>query len=897
MPLPPGSKLGQYEVRELIGAGGMGEVYRAHDNKLGRDVAIKLLPEALARDPDRLARFKREAKLLASLNHPNIAAIYGLEESEGRNFLVMELVPGETLQEQIAREGAASIEETVAIGRQIAEALEHAQKKQIVHRDLKPANVKLTPEGKVKVLDFGLAKAFSADSSPEVSFDSNSPTVAPGVSPTIPGVILGTAAYMSPEQAKGKVVDKRTDIWALGCVLYELLTARPAFSGESVTEILGSVMRGEPDWLLLPATTPPGIRALLRRCLQKDANKRLRGAADIAIALEDALNSATTTTPAPVAAPAMPRWQLAAGLGLAALVVAIATWFLKPAHPGASPVAAHVSITLPPGDQLASDGTGNNLPLAFSPDGTQIAYVANRGGAGSGSVAQLFLRSLDSQEPLPLPGTEGAGAPFFSPDGQWLGFFAQGKLKKVSVSGGAPVVLCDTGTGASGSWGPDDTIVFTPNTSSGLFRVPASGGTPEVITTLDHAKGELSHRYPQFLPGGKAVLFTVLTGIGWDEQQVVAQVLATGERHVLVRGGHTGRYVPTGNLIYARAGVLLAVPFDLARLEVTSDRPITIAEGVKQSTALAADYSISETGSLAYIVGAHREDRRLVWVDRKGNVEALLAAPHRYANATLSPNGRELAVDTTSNTNDLWIYDLTRGTLTKISSEGDSQTEVWTPDGKRVAYRANRNGFRNVYWRAADGTGAEERLTKGENQQTPSSFSPDGKVLAFEESAPTSGTDIWLLPMEGDRKPQVFLQTPADERNPQFSPDGRWLAYTSNESGRVEVYLQPFPGPGRKWQISTNGGSSPKWNPNGRELFYEASQGKMMAVDITASPTFSAGTPHQLFDMPSLSLGSSVSPDGQRFLAMQPVELEQPATEINVVLNWSEELKAKAPLK
>src|SRR6202049_3267447 len=561
MPILTGKRLGPYEILSAIGAGGMGEVYQAHDTKLGRDVAIKVLPDAFAHDPARLSRFQREAKMLAALNHPNIATIHGLEQSGGTSYLVMELVSGETLQERVKRDGPIPVEEALAIAKQIAEALEAAHEKGIIHRDRKPANVKLTPEGKVKVLDFGLAKAFSGDSAS--SDPSDSPTLSRAA--TIQGVILGTAAYMSPEQARGKAVDKRTDIWAFGCVLYELLCGRPAFEGEDVTEILAAVVRAEPDWIRLPESTPASIRLLLRRCLRKDKRQRLQDATGVRIEIDDELANPSAATGA---APPEKSWRRSIPLSLAApvaavlvIVTGILAWMLKPAPPFPSQNPAHVQFGLPPGDRLQTV----NLNVALSADGTALAYIGIHGG-----VSQVYVRALDAPEAKALSGTEGAFSPFFSPDGQWIGFFAQGKMKKVPVGGGAPLTVCESGIGGA-SWGTDDTIVFSDG--GRLLRVSASGGQPKILSTPDLSKGEYSHRYPQILPGGKDVLFTALNGFGWDESRIEVLRLDTGERRVLIRGGHTGRFLPSGHLVYYRAGALLAVPFDLARLEGTGNAP------------------------------------------------------------------------------------------------------------------------------------------------------------------------------------------------------------------------------------------------------------------------------------------------------------------------------------
>jgi eukaryotic-like serine/threonine-protein kinase len=891
MPLSTGTKLGTYEVTSHIGSGGMGEVYQAHDSKLGRNVAIKVLPEQFARDPERLARFQREAKMLAALNHPNIAAIYGLEESGSIHYLVMELVPGETLRERVAGGHPVPVEEALTIAKQIAEALEaaHGSEKGIIHRDLKPANVKVTPEGRVKVLDFGLAKAFATDTATEDP--SNSPTLS--MNPTMHGVIMGTAAYMSPEQARAKPVTKATDIWAFGCVLYELLTGKQAFHGEDVTDILAAVVRAEPDWNRLPEATPPAIRTLLRRCLRKDRRQRLQDATDVRIEIEEAI--AAPSGIGSTTSPALKGWRRSIPMSIAASIAAvlviaagILVWVLKPAPPSASQIPAHLQIDLPPGDRLST----SNLNLAVSTDGTELAYVGIHGG-----VSQLYVRALDAPDAKAIPGTEDAFNPFFSPDGQWVGFFAQGKMKKVPVGGGAPLTICDSGAGTGASWGPDDTVIFSGGSSTaGLSRVPAAGGQPKILTTPDLSKGEYSHRYPQILPGGKTVLFTSLNGFGWDESRIEALRLDTGERRVLIRGGHTGRLLPSGFLVYYRAGALLAVPFDLDRLEAKSNVPVTVTDGVLQNAgATGAAYAISTAGTLAYIraaAGSRQFERRLVWVDRQGKTEPLAAPTRAYGSVVLSPDGQRVVANITSGTDELWVYDLARGALTQLASkQASSINPVWTPDGRRVAYRSNKAGIWNLYWRPADGSGAEERLITSDHSDTPDSWSPDGRVLAFQEANPTAGIDVWMLSLEGDHKPQLFLRTPFNELAAQFSPDGHWLAYESDESGGYQVYVQPYPGPGGKWQVSTDGGSKPRWNPKGRELFYSDGD-KTMVVDVTTSPTFSATKPRLLYQGP---IGVP-SPDGQRFLAVQAVEPGLLPTQINVLLNWSEELKRRVPI-
>ncbi len=892
MPIRTGTQLSSYKVLARIGAGGMGEVYEAHDTKLGRNVAIKVLPETFAEDADRLARFQREAKMLAALNHPNIATIHGLEQSNGAHYLVMELVAGETLRQRVANEGPLRLEEALKIAVQIAEALEAAHEKGIIHRDLKPANVKVTPEGKVKVLDFGLAKAFADE---ELGSDpSNSPTVS--TTPTMPGVILGTAAYMSPEQARGKAVDKRTDIWAFGCVLYELLTGKQVFEGETVPEILAAVLKEEPDWLALPPSTPAQICGLLRRCLQKDRTLRFRDAGDARIEIQEALIAPIPAGPVSAAASQLRGWRQVAAVAIAALALlaigSLATWNLKPS-PSSQPITRTV-IDLPPGQQLA--GLENGPAIALSPDGTRLAYVARQGG-----TQQIYLRPMDSLESKPIPGTEGAVSPFFSPDGQLLGFFAGGKLMRVSISGGPALTLNDSVNPRGASWGSQGTIAFGLATNSALLQVPDAGGTPQPLTRLE--KGEPGHRWPEFLPGGKALIFTAgANPLNFTNAQVAVQSVGTSQRRNLIQGGMYPRYAPSGHLVYAQGGSLIAVSFDPQRLAVTG-MAVSVVEGVRQSPIDGdAQYSFSATGSLVYASGGPQAiKRKVVWVDRKGVEQVLTAAPARaYRYPRLSPDGRRMAVIIEESEANIWLYDLRRETLTRLTFEGDlNLLGAWTPDGKRIAFQSNKEGTPNVFWQLADGNGGMERLTTGEYRQSPNSWSPDGQLMAFIEVNPNTGYDIWILRLS-DRKAQPFLRTPFNEGAPRFSPDGRWLAYTSDESGRPEVYVQPYPGPGGKWQISTEGGTEPVWNPNGRELFYRSGD-RMTAVDIATQPSFAAGKPQMLFEgqyapSPVMFPNYDVTLDGQHFLMLKPTEQVQSVpNQINVVLNWFEELKQKVP--
>jgi len=884
-----GKTLSHYKVIEKIGQGGMGEVYRAEDTNLSREVAIKVLPEQFTKDPQRLARFEREAKLLASLNHPNIAAIHSFEHADDVHFLVLELVPGDTLAERVAK-GPLPVEEALEVCRQIAEGVEAAHEKGVIHRDLKPANVKVTPEGKVKILDFGLAKAFEAEV--PVTDISQSPTLTEEM--TRAGVILGTAAYMSPEQAKGEPVDKRADIFAFGCVLYELLTGKRTFDGKTITETLGAIIHKEPDWKALPAATPWRIQELLHRCLTKDAHDRLDGIANVRVELRLALEEPATVSPTGVASAGQPvqqRWGIAAGLVLGAVVAGLAVWILiQPSAPELRPATKFV-IT----PSLAAPLT--NIPqndVAISLDGRHVLYKANTEGG-----VQLYIHSLDDFEGGPISGTVGSafGNPFFSPDGKSVGFFVGGQLKKVSLTGGSPITLCDAqGPGQTGSWGPDDRIIFSANLGSGreLYRVSASGGEPEILATPNLDWGELGYRSPHILSGGKSVLVTI--GRGASGLQIAALSLETGEQKILIEGGRQGRYVETGHLIYAQSGTgnLMAVPFDLAALEVTGD-PVLVLQGVRQSTFGLVDFALSDEGTLGYVPGAAGANT-LVWVDRNGQEEPLDADPRGYAEPRISPDGSRVVISVSEQGGgDVWIYDLEREALTRLTFDPAlDHMPMWTPDGQRVVFDSLRDGANhNLFWKAADGTGQVERLTTSPNAQGAYSFSPDGKSLVHTEIG--TSRDLYVLSMEDERLSQPLLEGQFAENRPMLSPDGRWLAYQSNESGRDEIYVRPFPNVEKgKWPISTDGGQEPVWAPKGQELFYRKGN-TMMVVSIKTEPNFAAGTPAVLFTGSYFSdiVGRNydVAPDGQRFLMVAAENTNR----INVVLNWFEELKRLVP--
>jgi Tol biopolymer transport system component len=906
MALASGTKLGSYEIVAQIGAGGMGEVYQAHDTKLGRDVAIKVLPEAFAHDPERLSRFQREAKMLAALNHPNIATIHGLEQSGGTSYLVMELVSGETLAERVKRDGAVPIEEALTIAKQIAEALEAAHEKGIIHRDLKPANVKVTPEGKVKVLDFGLAKAFEGDATNEDI--GNSPTLS--MAATMQGVILGTAAYMSPEQARGKAVDKRTDIWAFGCVLYDLLTGKQAFHGEDITEILAAVVLKEPAFDALPANISPSIRVLLQRCLRKDRRQRTPDAATIRIEIEDAI-AAPKDSGATQAAPATRGWRERASWPVTAVLALIAVtstvgFMLRAPKPPQLVQAIRLSADI---GADASLYTAIGTASIFSPDGTRLALVA----IGSDQKRRIYVRSLDQLQAAALPDTEKARDPFFSPDGQWIGFFADGKLKKISVQGGPAVTLCDASDDRGGSWGDDGMIVFEPDSQAALSKVSSAGGAPQPLATLDKQAGEATQRWPQLLPGSKAVLFTSSANQILEDADIVVYSMSSGQRKTLQRGGYYPHYLPSGYVVYVHDGTLFAVPFDLKRLEVTG-QPAPILEGVATNAFGETQFSFSDTGNLAYVAGgAGSQNVSIYWMDREGKFTPLRETPGNYYNPAFSPDGKRLALEIVDGKKrDIWVYEWERDTLTRLTFTGEVNVEpVWTPDGQRIVYTSQeKGGVPNLWWIRSDGAGDAQRLTESKSPQYARSWRPDGKLLALHQLNPGTNWDIMTLPIEGNEKsgwkpgePKPFVNSTFLEREPTFSPDGRWLAYHSNESGNYEVYVRPFPGPGGKWQISTGGGVAPKWSPNSKELFYRTVVGsKIMVVTYTASgDSFRADKP-QLWSPGQFTdrgptYNFDLHPDGKRFAVFKAPGTEQAAVvnKVNLIFNFFDEIRSKFP--
>ncbi len=897
-----GQRVGPYQITSWIGAGGMGEVYRARDATLGRDVAIKMLPRSCASDPDRLARFDREARMLASLNHPHIGAIYGVEQWEGVPALILELVEGPTLADRLAT-GPVPLTEALGIVRQIADALEAAHARGIVHRDLKPANIKITPDGIVKVLDFGLAKAVASD-----VFQDRAPSPAETVSGTHEGVILGTAPYMSPEQARGQMVDKRTDIWAFGCVVYEMLTGRMAFPGKTASDHIAAILERDPDWAALPVTTPPSIRRLLRRCLEKESARRLP---DIAVARLEIDDAAGDPGGAAEAAAVTSRsrdrvWRsaTAAAVVVALVAVGFAAWSaMRP-----SPMAAPITFTLPPPEGLRYLAIYGSLSL--SPDGRTVAFVAidttGRLAAVETGAGALYLRSLGSQGARRLPGTEGAFSPFWSPDGQFIGFISGGNLKKVAVAGGPPVTLAEHPYGRS-AWSAQGVILYSRlDVSGGLYRIPDNGGQPTLVTELDRSRDEVTHAHPMFLPDGRRFLY-----LGGNKDRSKSAIylasLDSQTRSRLVDVYSQPDYAP-GFLLYQRGGAVMAHPFDEKQGRLTG-AAVPIAEGVDTDTINGrAAFSASANGALIYRSGpATGGSGRLTWFDRSGKTLSTVAESGFYRYPRVSPDGRHVVVTFSKDEvgMDLWQIDLARGVPTRSTFHpgDDFLPSVWSPDSQRVVFSSSRTrkGVFDLYQQSAAGAATAELLWQSGESKSPSGFSPDGRILLVDRwMNPGSRGDLWALPMTGDRKPFPLIESAAfNEHSAVFSPSGRFIAYVSNDSGVRHVYVQPFPPTGARVQLSTGNGGSPRWTSDGRTVLYSTmvdessartfvSETAFMAVDVTTSgATVRAGSPRMLFVQRHIGGGLNrfaVDPSGQRFLLVVPDQNVVPP--ITVVLNW-----------
>lgn len=910
MAIPTGTIIGGYEVLSLLGAGGMGEVYRARDTKLKREVALKVIPDAFAHDTERMVRFTREAELLAALNHVNIAAIYGIEEARDHRALILELIDGDTLANRIAR-GPVPAAEAIRIALQIAEALEAAHERNIIHRDLKPANIKINSQGVIKVLDFGLARALEDPLDP--GNQSNSPTMS--LVGTRAGIILGTAGYMAPEQARGKPADRRADIWAFGVVLFEMLSGGQAFAGETVSDTLAKVLEREPDWGRLPSGTPVALRRLVQRCLTKSVRDRLQAIGDARTALQEVL-----ANPVAAAEPTATKsggWLRLLPWALGPLLLAIG-WLAKPTPPPAERAISRFEFALPAGQALVHEF---RHPAEISPDGTRIAFVgqAVQGSTPPTAPSRLYVRSLDQWDATAVPGTDGATNPFFSPDGKWLGFAtnprsAGTELKKVALTGGAPVPLVKTGFVYGVTWGADGTIVYAERLG-GLKLIREAGGDATAFTELDAHASEVSHRLPHFLPDGTAVLFTVLRykdiTPNWAQAQVWAKSLKTGQRKLIVENGVDARYAGNGWLVFARLGALWAVEFDPVTLS-THGSPVPVLDGVLQSaytanalnTTGAAGFSLSNTGALLYAPGSidPPPDSELVWVDRHGTPTPVGARPKVQLSPRLSPDETRILSSEYSVHADVWIYDRARGAETKHTSEGQNAFAIWSPDGSRIAFRSDRTGPARIYVQGVNSSDAVP-VTDGP-LDTPGSWTADKNELAFVRADLEGRSGIYVVSVDHPDQARRLLTSRSSEAYPEFSPNGRWLAYTStvNDPQRPDVFVVPYPGPGQPIMVSTNGGTEPAWSREGSEIFYRSGS-QMFAVRLQESGTkMVPGKPALLFDAAAFgttanSRGYDVTRDGHFLMRRRVVESLDRRTKaiypttLRVILNWTDELR------
>ncbi len=888
-----GKRIQHYEVLDRLGAGGMGEVWLARDSKLGRDVALKVLPPHLAGDVERMGRFQREAQMLASLNHPNIGAIYGIEEADGVRCLVLELVRGETLSVRIHR-GAVPLDETLSLARQMCLAIEAAHEQGVLHRDLKPGNVMITTDGTVKVLDFGLAKGFDGEAS--TSDLSLSPTLPIGG--TMAGMILGTAAYMSPEQAKGKRVDRRADIWAFGVVLFEMLTGEQPFTGETISEVMAAVMMRDIDWSRLPKDLPTPIERLMRRCLDKDPKRRLRDIGEARLVIDDYLAdpNAWRSTPrpeaaaAPAAKPPHLAWAIAAALAVAAIAAVWAPW--RAAVP--PPTVMELDVELSPLPMQMGYGAA----AVLSPQGDRIAFVT------SGEERDLYVREIGNATPRLIAGTKLAYHQFFSPDGEWIAFVTRSELKKVSVRGGSPVVLAPVSLNRGGTWGEDGTIVYSRTLASGLMRIPAAGGEPQVLTQLDSLRGESSHRWPSWIPGRNAVLFVSFNALlGQGQSRIEVVDVKSGRRKTLHEGGSQPRYSPTGHILYVHEGTLHALPFDANKLEVTGT-PTPVVENVSGSiTEGSAQYDLAANGTLLTWVGTAAADSvEMVRHRFSGGPGEVLIGGQSLQGIAISPDGRRAAFTRGVGAGtDVWTLDLERRSQTRMTFAENSPdwAPLWSPDGSRIAFASTQGGANlgGPHVIASDGSGSPRRLGNSRSMRIPGGWSPDGSNLACVDLS--SGTwDIVSMRVDAPDSQSVLLASPASELNPQFSPDGRWLAYESNESGRFEVYVRPFPEAGGKWQVSTDGGREPRWSKRGDELFFRT-EGKLRSVPIQLAPhAVSIGESVERLTVGqyagSFSSTYDLLPDGSGAIALRTVQHSGEADtrrRVRLTFNWFERLR------
>ncbi|HMK28612.1 MAG TPA: protein kinase [Terriglobales bacterium] len=883
--------LHHYRILEKLGSGGMGVVYRAHDQRLNRDVAIKVLSSELMGDGRGTSRFQREARALAALNHPNIASIYGFEEFNASGALVMELVEGPTLADRISR-GRIPFPEALRIALQIAQALECAHEHGIIHRDLKPSNIKLQEDGSVKVLDFGLARFLE----PENGSDPNEASTTAGDVTSRPGTIIGTLAYMSPEQARGLKVDRRTDIWAFGVVLYEMLTGRGPFRRPTSSDSIAAIIKEDPDWFLLPEDTPALVSRLRRRCLAKNPHDRLHAIGDARLELEEILSpraagGATRFAPPASLASARARLLLWTALSVALLMAALAGWIFLRFRP-APRESARFSILLPSEAPLAPASAMplavGRSSLALSPNGARLVYVAFVSGE-----TKLHVRDMASGEYRALLGTEGAHSPFFSPDGEWVGFFAHDKLKKVALRGGQPIVICDAVLGFGGTWAPDGTIYFSTDYSSGLSQVAAAGGPPAPMGIRTQLV--LARFFPSLLPSNRGVLFSLQSGA------VGVYDFRNQNERVFLRGGTSPQYSPTGHLVFARRGTVQVVPFDIEHLKPAGP-PLQLFDRVRTERDGAAQFTFAADGTFIYASGGDGAVGSLVWVDRSGNKQPLQAPVGDYSAFHLSPDGSRVVIPINTPTGaDIWLYEIGRGTTTRLTSDNKSSMPVWSPDGNAVYFMNWESGTPNIYRKTID-SGERIQLTHWTgNGGWPSAMSPDGRSLVVARATTNAKNDLWILRMSGDARmsnPTVeeipVLTSGFDETLADVSPDGHWLTYTSDESGGWEVYVCAFPHPGEKIRISIDGGEEPVWSPNGRELYYRFGT-KWFVADVTLGERFTASRPRLLFEGPFANIPSysyNAAPDG-RFLVVEGVEQEKTLTELNVVTNVFDEIKRR----
>jgi Tol biopolymer transport system component len=893
-----GTTLSHFKITAKLGEGGMGEVYRAIDTKLDREVAIKVLPEAVTRDPERLARFEREAKVLASLNHPNIGSIYGLEEDGAKRLLVLELIEGEDLQERLER-GAIPVDEAMSLAMQMATGLEVAHEQGIIHRDLKPANVKVTPDGQLKILDFGLAKSWG--SAPTDSDLTHSPTLTAQM--TGQGVILGTAAYMSPEQARGEEADRRADIWSFGVVLFEMLTGRRLFTGKTTSDVLAAVLRADPDWDALPARTPAAVRKLLRRCLSRKRKQRLQAIGDARIELEEALASPFDGDMAEALGEqtmvtrgiSALTWLLAS---LVIVLIGLLMWNLRSdeVEPRAS---MRLGLTLPDEIALAPPasmplGIGSRS-LTLSPDGSRLIYVSL-----AGDERVLSLREMHRGEVRVLGDTEGAYRPFFSPDGEWVGFFAGGKLKKVSLSGGSAIDLAAAPIGLGGAWSEDGHIYFVPDEGTGVKRIPASAGAVENITELNKLTAAFSQSISDVLPGGRGILFTESGG------GIGVYSLTTGEQRFISTSGGGARYLASGHILFPEFGRLMVAPFDLDLLEMTGPAEVAL-EGVQTGSFGNAQFGLSENGLLVFVEGDSLLAGDFTWLDADGKREPIGMARGVFGGFSLSPDGLKVAVPIVDGKEiDIWIYDIGRGTPTRLTFDGKSAVgTAWTPDGKRVLYNSLKDGVGNTYAKGAQGDSTEVKVTDLESYAPLGRISFDGKLLPLAvRGKDSTSRDIYLAPLSEEilsgkstTQPQPFLETPFQEMFYAISPDGNWMAYYSNETGNWEVYVQPMdPSKTRsgRVRISIDGGEEPIWSADGSRLFYRWGN-KFYAVDVTLGAEFKAGSPEVLFEGPYINVPGwsyDVSPDGERFLVIVNEAVVQSTAELAVMTNFFDHIQS-----